>query len=96
MAKRKYNRRSDEELIEELQSKIEQVQARVHARKRRDSPVLKELPKIQRTLRRFAQLATDHGREDLSNSTLAFLAGMERAAATPPDSERIPRVRQGA
>jgi len=96
MATRKYNRRSDDELIAELQTKIDRVQARVESRKRRDSPVIKELPKIQRVLRRFAQLAIDHGREDLSNSTLAFLAGLERAAATPPESERGARVRRGA
>jgi hypothetical protein len=86
MAKRKYLRRSDEELIADLEGKIRQVQQRMESKQRRDSAVLKELPKIQRSLRRFAQLATDHGREDLSNSTIAFLAGLERAAQSAPET----------
>ncbi len=78
-SKRKYNRRSDEERIAELESKIALIKDRVEAKKRRDSPVLKELPKIQRSLKRFAQLAREHGREDISNSATAFSAGLERS-----------------
>jgi hypothetical protein len=92
MAKRKYTRRTDKELIDELQDKIKRVQERLESRQRKDSAVLKELPKVQRCLKRFAQLATDHGRADLSNSTLAFLAGLERAAQTPLD---VPNTRRG-
>jgi hypothetical protein len=94
MAKRKYTRRTDEELINELQDKIRKVQDRMDSRQRKDSAVLKELPKVQRSLRRFAQLAVDHGREDLSNSTLAFLAGLERSAHTVPDQPGPRRSRQ--
>lgn len=94
MAKRKYTRRTDQELIEELQDKIQKVQQRLESRQRKDSAVLKELPKVQRSLRRFAQLAVDHGREDLSNSTMAFLAGLERAAETVPDHVTSRRSRQ--
>lgn len=91
MSKRKYTRRTDEELIEELQDKIKKVQQRMEAKQRKDSAVLKELPKVQRALKRFAQLAVDNGREDLSNSTRAFLAGLERSAETPPESGPSPR-----
>lgn len=76
--KRKYTRRTDEERIAELESKIALIKNRVEAKKRRDSPVLREAPKIQRSLRKFAQLAADHGRDDIANSTTAFLAGLER------------------
>lgn len=94
MAKRGYNRRTDEELIGDLQKKIADIQSRVERSKRKDSAVLKELPKVQRTLRGFAQLAVDGGREDLANSTTAFLAGLERAVHTPPEStSRNPRAR---
>jgi hypothetical protein len=98
MAKRKYTRRTDEDLIRDLETKIQKIQGRMEGRKRKDSPVLKELPKVQRSLRKFAQLAVDHGREDLSNSTLAFLAGLERAAQALPemDGPRRPRGRQEA
>ena len=80
MAKRSYNRRSDEELIQDLQDKIQRVEARIAAREREDAPVLKELTKLNRVLSRFAGMAQDHGRGDLSNMTLAFLSGLERAA----------------
>ena len=70
----------------------------MESRQRKDSVVLKELPKVQRTLRRFAQLAIDHGREDVSNMTTAFLAGLERAARTTVETPgtRRGRMRQEA
>lgn len=92
MAKRKYNRRTDDEIIQELQAKIAQIQERMAARERKDSPVLKQIPRVRRSLQKFAQLAIDHGREDISNSTLMFLAGLERLAdAPPPKAARAPR-----
>jgi molecular chaperone GrpE (heat shock protein) len=76
--KRSYNRRSDDERIAELQAKIQALQGKLEAKQREDLPVLREIPKVQRRLRKFAQLAVNHGRHDLANSTLAFLAGLER------------------
>lgn len=94
MAKRSYNRRSDEELIDDLQKRIAEIQSRVERGERKDLAVMKEFPKVQRALRRFAQLAQDKGREDLANSTTAFLAGLERAVNTPPEAPpRNPRLR---
>ncbi len=84
MAKRSYNRRSDEQLINDLQDQIKRVEARLQAKDRVDAPVLKEVPKVARTLRRFAQIATDHDRTDLSNMAIAFLSGLERAAMEMP------------
>jgi len=77
-SKRKYNRRSDEQRIAELETQISQIKDRVEAKKRRDSAVLKEIPKMQRGLKRFADLAEKHGREDVANSASAFSAGLER------------------
>lgn len=95
MAKRSYTRRSDEDLIQDLQDKINRVEARIAAREREDAPVLKEIPKLGRHLRKFAQLALDHDREDLSNMTLAFLSGLTRAgeegAPTPEAKGRARR-----
>jgi hypothetical protein len=34
---------------------------------------------VQRRLRKFVQLALDHGRQDLATSAMAFAAGLERA-----------------
>lgn len=78
--KRAYTRRSDEERIAELQSKIESLQQKMQEKERPDSAILRELPRIQRRLNQFAQRCSDFGRPDLSNSIIAFLAGLERAA----------------
>lgn len=80
MAKRTYHRRSDEELIADLQEKLKSVENRMQAKTRTDAAVLKQLPKVSRQLRNFAQIASDNRRDDLSNMTIAFLAGLQRAA----------------
>jgi hypothetical protein len=85
MAKRSYRRRSDEELIAELQEKIKTVEQRLQAKTRPDAELLKQVPKVNRALRKFAQEATDHGRDDISNMTLAFMAGLQRAADELPE-----------
>ena len=93
MAKRSYHRRTDEELIADLQAKIKLVEQRIQAKTRTDAPVLKEITKVGRNLRKFAQMAVDHGRDDLSNMTLAFLAGLQRAAEELPE-EPEPRTKR--
>ncbi len=81
MAKRSYNRRSEEELIADLETKIKSIEHRVVARQRKDSAVLKEFPKVKRKLASFSQLCMDHQREDLSNTILAFLTTLENQAS---------------
>ncbi len=76
--KRQYHRRTDEERIGDLEEKINEIKRRMEIKERQDLPVLREIPKVQRQLRKFAQLAVDHGREDLSNTTMAFVAGLDR------------------
>jgi len=93
MAKRSYNRRTDEQLISDLREKIYRVEQRIAARERTDAPVLKEITKVGRTLKKFAQLAADHDRGDLSNMTLAFLSGLTRSAEELPEKKpRRPRA----
>lgn len=95
MAKRSYNRRTEDELIEDLQRKITELQDRVERTQRPDSEVVKQFPKLQRSLREFAKLAAEHGRADIANSTTAFLAGLDRAVNTPPENPaRNPRSRR--
>ncbi len=77
MTKRSYNRRSDEEVIGDLQDKIARIEARLVARQRKDSPVLKEVPKVKRQLAKFAQLCMDHDRKDLANTVMAFLSTVD-------------------
>jgi predicted site-specific integrase-resolvase len=77
-ARRRYARRSDDERIADLERRIADLKSKQSALQKKDDPVLREIPKIQRRLRKFAQLAMDHNRPDISNSIMAFNAGMER------------------
>jgi hypothetical protein len=77
--KRSYTRRSEDERIAELNAKIEKIKQRMEMKQRKDSPVLRDMARLQRMLRKFAQTALDHGRADLANSTQAFAAGLDRS-----------------
>jgi len=87
MSKRSYNRRTDDELIAELESRIKKIEGRIESKEREDAPVVKEVPKIKRNLGKFSQLCLDHGRGDIANSILAFMATLESQVRTLP-SER--------
>ena len=84
MAKRKYHRRSDEELIAEYETKIRDLEHRVQAKERPDAVVIKELPKFRRQLAKFSQLCMDNQRPDLSNSILAFMCTFDVQAKDSP------------
>lgn len=77
-SKRRYNRRSPDERIADLERRIAALKNRQAAQSKKDDPVLREIPKLQRRLRKFAQLAMNHNRPDISNSVMAFSAGLER------------------
>jgi len=83
-----YNRRSDEERIADLQSKIAELQRKLVEQQRIDTPVLRKAEKIAKPLRELALVAAQHGRDDVRNSTLAFLAGLSRMLDTPPEPRR--------
>lgn len=88
-SRRNYHRRTDDERIAELEQRILELKSKQAARERKDDPVLREIPKIQRRLRKFAQLAMDNSRPDIANSITAFTAGLERmradrSSARPP------------
>jgi molecular chaperone GrpE (heat shock protein) len=88
-AKRTYNRRSEQELIAAMEAKIAELRKKIESRTRTDQEVLQEVPKIQRRLRSFAQLAMKNGRSDIANSTMAFMAGLERMKdEDPPPRQR--------
>ncbi|MAE27986.1 MAG: hypothetical protein QF724_06335 [Planctomycetota bacterium] len=84
MAKRAYNRRTEEQRIAELEAKIEEIKQRKISRERKDSPVIKELPKIRRQLKKFSTIAMEHGRKDLANSAQLFLESLQRQAMEEP------------
>ena len=89
--KRPYNRRSDDQRIAELQSKIEELKRKVDNRHRPDQVVVREIPKLQKRLRDFAQLSADNGREDIANTVVAFIAGLDRMSAPVENVKRRSR-----
>ena len=93
-AKRSYNRRSDEERIAALQAKISNLQHKLESKQRTDLPLVRETPKLQKRLREFAQLANQNGRADIANSTVAFVAGLERMIQAQPVEPRRSRRAQ--
>lgn len=82
MTKRSYTRRTDEDRIAALAAKIDRIKTRMEMKERKDSPVLRELVKVQRMLRKFAQTAQDCGRTDIATSAQAFVAGLNRVTST--------------
>lgn len=84
--KRQYRRRSDEERLQELQDRLAKLKDRVADRKRKDSPLHRELTRARRSLRDLAQVAHDEDRADIATSALAFLAGLERMADSEPET----------
>lgn len=95
MNKRPYNRKTEDERIQELQERIEMLKQRMEQKQRKDGPVLKELAKLRKALVRFSNVAMQCERADLSMSTQAFLAGLERSVGELPEEprrrERTPR-----
>lgn len=76
--RRKYKRRTDSERIADLEAKIVDLKAQQDAKKRKDDPLVREIPKVQRRLRKFAQMAAEVGRLDIANSTTAFISSLDR------------------
>ena len=91
-ARRSYNRRSDDQRIADLEARIAELKKKAAARETKNDPVVKDIPRVQRRLRKFAQLAIDHDRMDLSNSTMAFVAQLERIRTSELAKDRS-RVR---
>lgn len=94
MAKRQYTRRTDEQMIAELEEKISSIKGRIEIKQRKDSPVVKKWNRVQKTLQAFAQLAMDHDRADVANSVTAFAAGTNRLVEEPPKAPKKKRVQE--
>ena len=83
--KRNYRRRTDADRIAEMEAKISDLREKIQNRDRADQAVVDDVPKVQKRLRDFAQLAMSHGRHDIANSTMAFMAGLERMKEDRPE-----------
>jgi len=78
MTKRSYNRRTSEQIIADLQAQIDLQKEKIEAKSKANDPVLKEIPKVRRQLRKFAQIAENGGRKDIGNSVTAFITSLDR------------------
>ncbi len=88
MAKRSYQRRSEDERIKELEDKVAQLRLRLENKQRKDQPVLKEFKRVQKVLQRFAGIAHQHARADIGNMIDAFSAGLARQVDILPNEPR--------
>lgn len=88
MAKRTYQRRSEEDRIKELEQKVALLRERLERKQRKDGPVLKEFKKLHKVLQRFAVTAHEHSRADIGNMVDAFTAGLARQIDLTPDEPR--------
>ncbi len=95
MAKRSYQRRSEDERIKELEDKVAQLRLRLENKQRKDQPVLKEFKRVQKVLQRFAGIAHQNARADIGNMIDAFSAGLARQVDLVPNEPRR-RTRAGA
>jgi hypothetical protein len=75
---RSYQRRSAEQRVADLEKKIAALKSRQLAREKKDDPLLREIKKLQKNLKRFIQLAHDHKRPDVANGAMGFKAMLER------------------
>ena len=94
--KRSYRRRTEEERIAELEARIHELKTKKALRERREDPLFREIPKMQKRLKAFAQLAMDYKRPDIANSATAFGSSLERILRseldTPPKTPPIEEV----
>jgi hypothetical protein len=94
MTKRQYTKRTEEEMIADLEAKIAKIKERQEAKLRKDSPVLKKWGRMKANLIKFSQLAMDHDRADVANSVTAFLAGTDRLVNEAPKAPKKSRMRE--
>lgn len=88
--KRAYRRKSNEERLEALEARLQLMKRRLAERDARTHPdaiVAREIKKLQAKLRKFGNFALEHKRADLSNSTYAFVAMLERVVQQDRDPE---------
>jgi len=76
---RTHQRRSSDERVADLEKKIADLKARQAAQSKKNDPLVREIRKLLKQLKRFIQLAYDSSRPDIANSALGFRAILDRA-----------------
>lgn len=79
---RSYHRRSADERLTDLDRKIAELKAKQASREKKDDPILREIQKLQKRLKRFIQTAHDHKRPDVANGAMGFKAMLDRILAS--------------
>ena len=79
---RSYNRRSADQRVADLEQRIAELKSKQAAKDKKSDPVLREIQKLQKRLKRFIQLAHDHKRPDVANSAMGFKSMLERILAS--------------
>jgi molecular chaperone GrpE (heat shock protein) len=80
--RRSYQRRSAEQRVSALEQRIAALKAKQAAREKKSDPIVREMQKLQKRLKRFVQLAHDHKRPDVANSAMGFKSMLERLLGT--------------
>ena len=78
MATRAYKRRSTEQIVADLEAEIARQKAKIEARSKATDPILREIPKLQKRLRKFAQAAHNAKRADIANAASGFASSLDR------------------
>jgi hypothetical protein len=68
--------------VADLERQIAELKSKQVAREKKSDPVLREIQKLQKRLRRFIQFAHDNQRPDVANSAMGFKAMLDRILAS--------------
>ena len=71
---RSIQRRTEDQLIEDLESKIREVEQRMKRKEFKASPLHKEFERFKKHAARFVQACADEKRQDIANSVLGVLS----------------------
>ncbi len=72
------SRRTEDQQIADLESKIREVEERMKRKQIQSSPLHKEFARFKKHAARFVQACTDEERADIANSVLGILTVTER------------------
>ena len=72
------SRRSEDEMIADLEAKIRQVEDRMKKREKAASPLAKDFERFKKHAAKFAQSCVDNERTDVANTILGAMNVAER------------------